>query len=76
MVFGNRSTEMNMDEGLRRLVIGMIWVALLLGMVTLLATGNLILALAVAVTIVALAYTALYVANGFLKKDNETKDSG
>ena len=67
---------MNTDDGLRRLAIGIIWVALLLGMVTLLGTGNLILALAVAVTIVALPYIALYVANGFLKKDSDTKDSG
>jgi uncharacterized protein YhhL (DUF1145 family) len=67
---------MNIDEGMRRLVIGIIWAALLLGMVALVATANLVLGLAVAVTVVLLSYIALYVANGFVKKDGDTKDTG
>ena len=67
---------MNIDEGLRRLVIGIVWAAFLLGTVALIATANLVLGLAVAVTVVVLFYIALYVANGFLKKDSETKDTG
>jgi uncharacterized protein YhhL (DUF1145 family) len=67
---------MNIDEGMRRLVIGVIWAALLLGMVALVATANLVLGLAVAVTVILLSYIALYVANGFLKKDSDTKDTG
>jgi hypothetical protein len=67
---------MNIDEGLRRLVIGIFCAAFLLGTVALIATDNLVLALAVAVTVVALFYIALYVANGFLKKDSEMKDAG
>ena len=67
---------MNIDEGLRRLVIGIFWAAFLLGTVALIATANLVLGFAVAVTIVALFYIALYVANGFLKKDNNRKNTG
>jgi uncharacterized protein YhhL (DUF1145 family) len=67
---------MNIDEGMRRLVIGIIWAAFLLGTVAVVATANLVLGLAVAVTVVVLSYIALYVANGFLKKDSEMKDAG
>jgi hypothetical protein len=67
---------MNIDEGMRRLVIGIIWAALLLGMVAVVATGNLVLGPVVAVTVVALSSIALYVANGFLKKGSNTKDAG
>jgi hypothetical protein len=65
---------MNIDEGLRRLVIGILWAAFLLATLVLLATGNLVLALAVAVTVVALSYIAMYVASGFFKKDDEKKN--
>ncbi|MHC4154206.1 MAG: hypothetical protein ACYST6_04710 [Planctomycetota bacterium] len=67
---------MNIDEGMRRLVIGIIWAAFLLGVVALVATANLVLGLAVSVTVVVLFYIALYVANGFLKKDNNRKNTG
>jgi hypothetical protein len=66
---------MNIDEGLRRLVIGIFGAAFLLGTVVLIATDNLVLGIAVAVTVVAVFFIALYVANGFLKKDSDTKDT-
>ncbi|MHC4060348.1 MAG: hypothetical protein ACYSUC_01070 [Planctomycetota bacterium] len=66
---------MYIDEGMRRLVIGTIWTALLLGTVAVVATGNLVLGPVVALAVVVLSYIALYVANGFLKKRDNGKSA-
>jgi uncharacterized membrane-anchored protein len=64
---------MDIDEGLRRLVIGIFWAAFVLGLVAFVATSNLLLGLVVTLAVAVLSYIALYVANGFLKKQDNGK---